>query len=51
MNKARMKVAPAAKKRGADVHVPSKSSAHRPANEEDRKLELAQVAHELLARG
>ena len=39
MSKARKKVAPAAKKRGADAHVPSKSKAHRLASEEDRKLE------------
>jgi hypothetical protein len=39
MTKARKKVAPAAKKRGADAHVPGKSRGHRPANEEDRKLE------------
>ena len=37
MNKVRKKVAPAAKKRGADAHVPAR--AHRLANEEDRKLE------------
>ena len=39
MKKVKKKVAPAAKKRGADAHVPSKSRAHRLANEEDRKLE------------
>jgi hypothetical protein len=39
MNKTRKKVAPAAKKRGADAHVPGKSRAHRLPNEEDRKLE------------
>jgi hypothetical protein len=39
MNKARRKVQPAAKKRGADAHVPPKSGDHRLANEEDRKLE------------
>jgi hypothetical protein len=37
MNKVSKKVAPAAKKRGADAHVPGR--AHRLANEEDRKLE------------
>ena len=39
MDKARKKVAPAAKKRGADAHVPAKSRAPRLTNEEDRKLE------------
>jgi hypothetical protein len=38
MNKARKKVAPAAKKRGADANVPPKSVGHR-ADEENRKLE------------
>jgi hypothetical protein len=37
MNK--KKVAPAAKKRGADAHVPSQSRDHRPPTEEDRRLE------------
>ena len=39
MNKTRKKVAPAAKKRGADAHVPSKSRDHRLPIEEDRRLE------------
>jgi len=39
MNKARKKIAPAAKKRGADAHVPHKARRHRLVNEEDRKLE------------
>ena len=39
MNKARKKIAPAAKKRGADAHVPHKSRQHRLPNEGDRKLE------------
>ena len=39
MKKARKKVAPAAKKRGADAQVPRKSKDHGLANEEDRKLE------------
>jgi hypothetical protein len=38
MNKAR-KVVPAAKKRGADAHVPSKSRDQRLPTEEDKKLE------------
>jgi hypothetical protein len=38
MNESRKQVAPAAKKRGADAHVPSKSPDHRP-TEEDRRLE------------
>jgi hypothetical protein len=39
MNEARRKVAPAAKKRGADAEVPRKSGDRGLANEEDRKLE------------
>jgi hypothetical protein len=39
MNKARKKVALAAKKRGADAHVPPKSMDHHFANKEDKKLE------------
>jgi hypothetical protein len=39
MNTASKKIAPAAKKRGADAHVPPKSRHHRLANEDDRKLE------------
>lgn len=39
MNKSKKKVAPAAKKRGADAHVPSKSRDRRPPTEADRKLE------------
>jgi hypothetical protein len=39
MKKARKKVAPAAKKRGADAHVPPKSKGHQLAKEEDKKLE------------
>ena len=39
MNKTRKKVAPAAKKRGADAHVPSQSRHRRPPTEEDRRLE------------
>jgi hypothetical protein len=35
----RQKVAPAAKKRGADAHVPSKSRAHRRSTEDERRLE------------
>ena len=39
MNKTRKKVAPAAKKRGADAHAPSQSRDRRAPTEEDRKLE------------
>ena len=39
MNKARKKIQPAAKKRGADPNVPKKSGGPRLANAKDRKLE------------
>ena len=39
MDKTRRKVAPAAKKRGADAHVPSKFRDHRLPIEEDSRLE------------
>jgi hypothetical protein len=39
MNTSKKKVAPAAKKRGADAHVPSKSRGRRPPTEADRRLE------------
>jgi hypothetical protein len=39
MNKAREKVAPATRKRGADAHFLPKSKGHELANLEDKKLE------------
>jgi hypothetical protein len=39
MRQPRAKVQPAAKKRGADPHVPTKDEHHLPTNEIERKLE------------
>jgi hypothetical protein len=39
MRRSKARVHPAAKKRGADPHVPAKQKRHAPANEMERKLE------------
>jgi hypothetical protein len=39
MRQSKAKVHPAAKKRGADLHVPTKQKRYVPANEMERKLE------------